>query len=791
MKKKIAYTSILALTLVGPLSLPKTIQHVQADERKQPVLVTKSTSSKFEKKFHGLQGVYFENSDFTSPVLLTLQKNSAFIINKDEKNKLLSDEKQSVQSVRWKGSIQPSESGTYQFITSDNQQVQLKINEHSMIDYGDIRDGIPLKKGETYHIQIDYVPTTTDDATDFPSLQVFWKKDGGKQEEIPEQNLLRPNEETKQTRKKRDTSDTEQHEVKDTDNDNIFDIWEEEGYTIQNKLAVKWDENIHAKAGYTKYVSNPLSAHTSGDPYTDWEKVADDMDRSIKKEARDPLVAAYPVIGVGMEKMILSTNAISSSEAGRSVSVATSSSSTASNTLGMDVSAGYSMLQGFNAQITAQYAHTSSSTATTENTTGQTIGDSLQLNAGESAFLNANVRYYNTGTAPMYNVQPTTELVLGADTLSTIQAQANQIGDSLSPGETYPKKGVAPLALNTMDQFSSKLIPINFEQLSRIDMGEKLKLQTTQVSGNFGKTDASGNITTNGNLWRDHIPEIEAITSALILDTGNEVLERRVAAKDMQDPEDKTPILTIGEAIQKAFHANTQNGTLFYTSAESGSVPLDEQSVSLIYDEITAQKISQQIEKSGFKNIYDVKLERGMNIFIKKPVYSGKDLKNINTLKPYTTYMLGAYVKKNGETKQVQFQVGENQKSNEFTLTDQYQYITWQFTTGKNVDNYKDIQVKGDFPDFNRVMLTEIETRAPIMTASGQVSGNSPTPGLTNNGYWVRELDVIPGKSYFLLYNKDNALGLTITDGDSDEYLLYRERNVHVGETKEMVRFIP
>ncbi|PES00662.1 hypothetical protein CN488_31015, partial [Bacillus anthracis] len=70
MKKKIAYTSILALTLVGPLSLPKTIQHVQADERKQPVLVTKSTSSKFEKKFHGLQGVYFENSDFTSPVLL-------------------------------------------------------------------------------------------------------------------------------------------------------------------------------------------------------------------------------------------------------------------------------------------------------------------------------------------------------------------------------------------------------------------------------------------------------------------------------------------------------------------------------------------------------------------------------------------------------------------------------------------------------------------------------------------------------------------------------------------------
>ncbi|ARC16225.2 hypothetical protein DD109_06290 [Clostridioides difficile] len=76
--------------------------------------------------------------------------------------------------------------------------------------------------------------------------------------------------------------------------------------------------------------------------------------------------------------------------------------------------------------------------------------------------MNANIRYYNTGTAPMYKVTPTTNLVLDGDALSTIKAQENQIGNNLSPGNTYLKKGFSPMALNTMYQFSSRLIPINY-----------------------------------------------------------------------------------------------------------------------------------------------------------------------------------------------------------------------------------------------------------------------------------------------------------------------------------------
>ncbi|PFR60140.1 hypothetical protein COK29_29625, partial [Bacillus cereus] len=79
----------------------------------------------------------------------------------------------------------------------------------------------------------------------------------------------------------------------DTDGDHIPDIWEKNGYTIQRKMAVKWDDSL-AEKGYKKYVSNPYEAHTVGDPYTDYEKAAGDIPLANAKETFNPLVAAFP-----------------------------------------------------------------------------------------------------------------------------------------------------------------------------------------------------------------------------------------------------------------------------------------------------------------------------------------------------------------------------------------------------------------------------------------------------------------------------------------------------------------
>ncbi|MGQ7173840.1 hypothetical protein ACUOCP_54280, partial [Escherichia sp. R-CC3] len=76
-----------------------------------------------------------------------------------------------------------------------------------------------------------------------------------------------------------------------------------------------------------------------------------------------------------------------------------------------------------------------------QDNSGDSWSKQIGINTDQAAFLNANVRYYNTGTAPIYEVRPTTNFILknANQSLTTIKAGPNQIGNSLSPGDTYPK----------------------------------------------------------------------------------------------------------------------------------------------------------------------------------------------------------------------------------------------------------------------------------------------------------------------------------------------------------------
>ncbi|MDT2235333.1 hypothetical protein P7H19_01600 [Paenibacillus larvae] len=84
----------------------------------------------------------------------------------------------------------------------------------------------------------------------------------------------------------------------------------------------------------------------------------------------------------------------------KTVSRSTSSSVSDSNTLGIDVSTGFSLFQKFSASVTGHYSHSSTHTVDSSNTSGQDWQHQLELNTGQSAYMNANVRYYNAGTTP-------------------------------------------------------------------------------------------------------------------------------------------------------------------------------------------------------------------------------------------------------------------------------------------------------------------------------------------------------------------------------------------------------
>ncbi|PEA01355.1 binary toxin-like calcium binding domain-containing protein [Bacillus cereus] len=584
----------------------------------------------------GLMGYYYQDQHFQQLALMGHRQTTDLKIPKSEVKDLLSKDQQQIQSARWIGYIKPSQTGEYLFSTSSDQHVIIQLDDNQIVNQSSMAEPIQLEKGKSYKIRIEYVPEQTENKDNLLDLQLNWSISGGKVEAIPEQVFFLPDLSRKKDKEKlipktslfqergagekvsRSKSFLAMDDSRDTDDDSIPDQWEIDGYTIQKKVAVKWNDSMK-ELGYKKYVSDPYNSHTVRDPYTDWEKAAGHMDAAIKQEARNPLVAAYPSVGVHMEKLIISNNQNVSSQEGKSVSSTTSSSSTSENMVGVDVSAGYSLLGGFNAQVTGRYSHTWSSSSSVEDSSSNNWSTDLGINTGQAAYLNANVRYYNTGTAPIYNVKPTTNFVLKGDSIVTVKAKENQIGNVLQAGSTYPDKQHAPIALNTLDDFGSQLISVNYNQMKQLESGEKLNLQTTQASGLYGVIKANGGLSVDPSQeWDPVKAQIESASASIILDTGEETFERRVAAKDYRDLEDLTPETTLGEAIAMAFDTTEKDGELYYKD-----MPLRESVTGIVFDENTAKEVKAQLDKMPDQNkkLYNVKIKRGMNIMIQKPVW--------------------------------------------------------------------------------------------------------------------------------------------------------------------------
>lgn len=602
MKNRKILSFLTATVLVGQVAVFPI--YAQENDKKESGTVTEKTLSN-----NGLMGYYFKDKDFKDLKLMAPVKNSNLEFDKEKVADLLTENNSFVRSIRWMGRIIPSQDGEY-IISSDKSNALIQINAQGT-GTKDVK--IKMFKGQEYTIRIEMQTDSPKAVDELITPKLYWQLEGNK-ELIPEKNLfLRdyskiddndpfiPKDNLFNSKSKyrlaKASLDWDDEDL-DTDNDNIPDAYEKNGYTIKDSIAVKWEDSF-AEQGYKKYLSSYLTPNTAGDPYTDYQKASGTFDRAIRAEARDPLVAAYPVVGVGMERLIISTNEHASSDQGKTVSRSTTNSKTEANTVGVAVNVGYH--GGFTGSITTNYSHTSDNSTAVQNSNGESWNTALSINKGESAYINANVRYYNTGTAPMYKVTPTTNLVLDGETLTTIKAQDNQIGNNLSPNETYPKKGLSPLALNTMDQFSSRLIPVNYDQLKKLDAGKQIKLETTQVSGNYGTKNSQGQIVTEGNSWSDYISQIDSLSAAIILDTGSETCERRVAAKDFSDPEDKTPVLTIGQAIEKAFGTTTKNGMLYFNNT-----PIDESCVELVFDNNTANLIKERLKTSADQKIYNI-----------------------------------------------------------------------------------------------------------------------------------------------------------------------------------------
>nr|QOS14451.1 putative insecticidal protein [Bacillus thuringiensis] len=595
----------------------------------------------------GLLSYYFNDLNFKGLSFMTNQQTGDVSKLPTEATDLSDGKANKVQSAYWKGRIQVDETGDYSFTTSADQHVKLWVDGKQIINQSTSQQKIPLEKNKLYNIKMEY-QNDSQDNQNF-DLKLCWTTPNNKKEIIPAKHLLLPEmkdnstqsnskNKDKRVRVARAAAMNEPTTLVDTDNDGIPDSLETSGYTADVKngklLVVPWLESIHSRKGLTKYYSSPLKWSTASDPYSDFQKVTGMIDKQVKQEARNPLVAAYPIVNVDMEQIVLSKNENVSITDGESksntVSRSTSTSTTNSTTASVSAEISASLFD-FGAKVSTSFSSEHSSTVAIDNSKSNTSesnwSKTIGVNTGESAYLAAGIRYTNLGTAPIYEVRPTNTLVLGANQpIATIKAKENQLANVIEPGDYYPAKSQTPILLNAKDDFGSSPITLNLYQLNLLEKEKKLKIDTDQVSGKIGKQQMNGDITIDGD-WSTTIPQIKKTTARIILNDymDEKPMERRVAAIDPKDPQERTkPEITLKEAVKIAFPDITEkDGKLYYKGKSL------KDTFELVLDTNTANNISSQLNQMVDKDIYNVKLNAQMNIMI-----NAKESNLVPTIEP-------------------------------------------------------------------------------------------------------------------------------------------------------------
>ncbi|EJR24479.1 binary toxin-like calcium binding domain-containing protein [Bacillus cereus] len=577
------------------------------------------------RKQHGLMGYFYGDKDFKN--LLLIRGNS--LVNEDIHSHSIKTARfkasQQIQSVRWQGFIQPKEDGDYFFSAGKHEQVMIQVDQTIVVDTLGREHEVKLQKGCLYKVIVEY--QVNSDVKD--AFTLLWGTEEKKMV-VPHEVLYAPS----LAQKDIPTVTGSLHKLKsvvadfireetDTDGDNIPDSWEYEGYTVVDgdfgvKDLVKWDDDVHAPP-LIKYKTSPSKWSTSDDPYSDYEKVTGiQMDTRVIKEAHHPLVAAYPDVHISMEKYLVipNTNFQSGEGGSSSKQVTRGTSNTVSNTesWGVTVEASASLLD-FGGSVSTSYESSTTTSVTNEysesDSTTRDWNEVLGINNAEAGKILPNVRYVNTGTAPVFNVKPQFTLHFpktpNGDAISLISSLVGEThrGLEVLPGSTYPTQSKPPLAFDKPTHFGESLL-LDQENVSRLQEGDQLKLDTLGFDAKVVLIDSQGQDYTSSQDWTSVISKIKTNTTEITFTMiGGPAVRRNIAAPGTTPVEQSVPEMTFKEALVIGFGAEQRNNKIYINDREISSDKVD-----LIVDVATENEMKRQ----GVSSVFDVKLRAGMHI---------------------------------------------------------------------------------------------------------------------------------------------------------------------------------
>ncbi len=286
------------------ISLGVSLTACVGDNQSQPAAtkqmqITKAQASTLD---HGIITYYFMDDSNTPAFSVPLMNTNTI------KHNLAQYHDRIAKHLVAKFDLIVEKSGTYQLSTSDNGAA---ISIDGVLA---ANQNIKFESGVVYSIAVAYAPKNAI----VKDLELYWLEPGAKTiTKIPTNNILFAT--TKSLSNKSILAKTGSKctamGLKDSSCNGIPDDWAVNGYTVillpktKEIVLEKWDKDLHHSPSNKKFFSALYKFSTADDPYSDYEKVTGiGLDPGVLKDARNPLVAALPIINAKSEGVIISKN---------------------------------------------------------------------------------------------------------------------------------------------------------------------------------------------------------------------------------------------------------------------------------------------------------------------------------------------------------------------------------------------------------------------------------------------------------------------------------------------------
>ncbi|MCL4705105.1 T9SS type A sorting domain-containing protein [bacterium] len=306
----------------------------------------------------------------------------------------------------------------------------------------------------------------------------------------------------------------------DDDEDGIENLLEVNGFTYSPGAGLQpWDGDTTK----TYYKTDPLRWSTDGDPYSDFMEVSGvNMPAGVPAPENHPLVAARPVIKIGMDNYdVIPISEITTSEGGEQSSSFTNETSS-SDEVGGEVTVGASLnpLKLVSAEVTASYSHTWTRTQSSTSSFGTNWSNTRSTNPSQAARLKLNVYMQNLGSATALEVKPTFNLVLGEKTIATLTPNqvANRLAPAGLPRSRYPEFG--SIAIEKDDQNND--IILTLEELKAVQMGAPLGLVVTQMQADVARWNPATQSFDSREAWSSFEGEIDPVVVTVKANLGGD-----------------------------------------------------------------------------------------------------------------------------------------------------------------------------------------------------------------------------------------------------------------------------